>query len=98
MQTSGLCCKKKTDRLKLAKTDAPCSQHNIFLEFGREVDQDIAAQKQPDTGKRRLPHEIILPENHYLPQCLDNAEAMVSAREETVAKVKGNSVQQVLGG
>src|SRR6266851_9097154 len=46
MRTRGLCCKKKTDRLKLAKTDVLCSQHTEISSFATKVLLGIRLRKR----------------------------------------------------
>src|SRR5262249_44068596 len=54
---------------------------HFLLELGLEVDEDVATDDEIDARERRSAREILLPEDHHLPEPLRDAIALAERFE-----------------
>src|SRR5579884_640193 len=68
----------------------------VFLEFGRKVDKDVAAEYQVDVREGRAVAQVLLAEDDHLAQHFGDAVALLDALKETIAIFVRHAFEQVL--
>src|SRR5439155_23494670 len=65
-------------------------RHDLFLQTGFEIDQQVAATDEVDARERRVAQEILSGENDDLPQRLGNPIAAVLLDKESPQPLRRN--------
>src|SRR5215216_2656432 len=93
-----------TDGLRLAEGQVPALAERVgkklkraALQLGGEVDQDVAAEDEVDTGKRRAVGEIVLAKHDQRADLLANFECAIDRGEVPGDEVSWQTLQRRLG-